>query len=294
MSRSGLRLLIAVLLMLGTCAGGCTSEKKTVRIATKPMTEQFILGEMLRLLIEERTDLRVTLTKGVGGGTANIHPAMVAGQFDMYPEYTGTAWRYVLKLGGVPDMETLTAEYAARYGLRWTGLYGFNNTFALAVRDTVARARGLNSCSELASSSPELVFGAEYDFYERDDGYAALIEVYGFHFKKAVDMDIGLKYPALASGDIDVMTIFTTDGRRSTAPLIMLRDDKGFFPAYRCGTVVREETLRSHPQLEPVLHLLDGLLTDEDMAALNHQVEIGGQDEREVAGTFLRGKGLLP
>ena len=293
MSRAGLRLLAAVLLTLGLCAGGCSDEEKTVRIATKPMTEQFILGEMLRLLVEERTDLRVALTKGVGGGTANIHPAMVAGQFDIYPEYTGTAWRYVLKLDGVPDMETLKTEYASRYGLRWIGLYGFNNTFALAVRDTVARARRLRSCSELAAMSPELVFGAEYDFYERDDGYAALIDVYGFRFKKAVDMDIGLKYPALASGDIDVMTIFTTDGRRSTAPLVMLRDDKGFFPSYHCGTVVREVALRSHPQLEPVLHLLDGLLTDEDMAALNHQVEIGGQDEREVAKAFLRGKGLL-
>lgn len=294
MSRLVVAVLAAAALAVALWTGGCPQGDKTVRIATKPMTEQFILGEMLRQLIENRTDLRVELIKGVGGGTANIHPAMMAGQFDIYPEYTGTAWRYVLKRGDTPDIDRLRAEYVRRYGLRWVGFYGFNNTFALSVRDEVARARNLRACSDLAAAAPDLVFGAEYDFYERDDGYAALIKAYGLRFKKTVDMDIGLKYPALSAGDIDVMTVFTTDGRRADAPLVVLEDDKSFFPSYYCGTVVRDATLRGHPELEQVLPLLNGVLNDADMAALNREVEIAGRGESDVARAFLRQKGLLP
>ena len=135
--RKALSVLLAVLLFAGVFSGCGKKEAGVIRIATKPMTEQFILSEMLAQLIEQDTDLTVEITKGIGGGTTNIHPALLKGDFDLYPEYTGTAWAFVVKREDVPDDDALYAGLQEAYGelgLKWTGLYGFNNTFALAVR----------------------------------------------------------------------------------------------------------------------------------------------------------------
>lgn len=299
-TRSNLRPLraLAIALLCTVCLCACGQSENTVRVATKPMSEQFILGEMLSLLIQHRTDLKVELTKGVGGGTGNIHPALVAGTFDLYPEYTGTAWQYVLKREDRPDAETMYALlrqlYEERFGLRWLGLYGFNNTFSLAARRDLAEQHQLGTFSDLAAAAPDMVFGAEYDFYERNDGFPRLRDAYGLRFKKNLDMDIGLKYQALEAKQIDVMVIFSTDGKLAHAPVTVLTDDKGIFASYYCGTVARLETLKKHPELEGVLRLMDGILTEADMIRLNSEVEIKKRSERDVAGEFLRGKGLLP
>lgn len=278
-------------------ASGLFRSAGTVHIATKPMTEQFILGDMLRLLIEDETDLRVRMTQGVGGGTGNIHPALVKGDFDLYPEYTGTAWSYVLKRTGIPPEERLRDElyrdYRSEYGLEWVGLYGFNNTYGLAVRQTVAERYGLKTYSDLAAAAPDLTFGAEYDFYERDDGYEDLCDTYGLSFGKTVDMDIGLKYQAINSGEIDVMPIFTTDGQLSVSEIAVLRDDKGFFQNYYCGTVVRTSVLEQHPGLRSALLKMDGIVDDAEMARLNYEVEGKKRDSRQVAREYLLQRGLL-
>jgi len=219
---------------------GCSNKIETIKIATKPMTEQFILGEMLALLIEDNTDLNVEITKGIGGGTSNIHPAIVKGDFDLYPEYTGTGWSFVLKEKGIPDDEILynglTEKYENQYNLKWVGLYGFNNTFGLVIRKDIAEKYNIKTYSDLAAYSPELTFGAEYDFYEREDGYESLCSTYGLKFKKATDMDIGLKYEAINSKEIDVINIFTTDGQLAISDIVVLEDDKNFYQTYYCGT----------------------------------------------------------
>lgn len=294
-------LLLTVLLLasLASCGGQepAKTEGGTIKIATKPMTEQFILGEMLTLLIEEHTDLTVEITKGVGGGTSNIHPALIQGDFDLYPEYTGTGWSFVLKEAGIPDDETLyrglTEKYASEYNLKWVGMYGFNNTYGLVVRSEIAEQYDIKTYSDLAKYSKELVFGAEYDFYEREDGFDALAETYGLEFSKTVDLDIGLKYNAINAKEIDVMNIFTTDGQLAISDVVVLEDDKNFYQTYYCGTVVRQETLDQYPELEEVLLMMDNILTDADMARLNYEVEAGGAEEKELAREYLTEKGLL-
>ena len=288
-------LLLTFVLILSLA--GCSGTSDTIKIATKPMTEQFILGEMLVLLIEENTDLKVEITKGVGGGTSNIHPALLKGDFDLYPEYTGTGWSFVLKEEGIPDDETLyrglTERYSSEYNLKWVGLYGFNNTYGLVIRKDLADQYQIKTYSDLAAISKDLVFGAEYDFYEREDGYDALAETYGLTFKNTVDLDIGLKYNAINAKEIDVMNIFTTDGQLATSDVTVLTDDKNFYQTYYCGTVVRMDTLEKYPELEPVLMLMDNIITDAEMAELNNKVEAEGMDERELAKEFLMEKGLL-
>ena len=276
---------------------GCESRKDTIHIATKPMSEQFILGEMLALLIEENSNLHVKITKGVGGGTSNIHPAMVKGDFDLYPAYTGTGWLVILKKDSLLPpgqlFSELQKEYSREYGLKWVAPYGFNNAYSLAVSNEMAKKYNLKTFSDLALYPDLFTFGAEYDFYEINDGYADLCAYYNLKFKKNLDMDIGLKYEAMKSGKIDVINIFTTDGQLSHANLTTLKDDKHFFPSYYCATIVREETLKEHPELERILEKMNGILTDQEMADMNYKVDVEHCTEREVAVEFLKKKGLL-
>lgn len=293
----GVPITAVLLCLLLLCLSlSLVSQPATLHIATKPMTEQYILGEMLDILIEQDTDLQVEITQGVGGGTSNIQPAMESGEFDLYPEYTGTGWNMVLKEEGIYTeelFEELQHKYTEDYHMQWLGMYGFNNTYGLAVRREIAERYDLHTYSDLAAVSGQLVFGAEYDFFEREDGYEALCEAYGLQFKETMDLDIGLKYQALEQEQIDVMVIFTTDGQLSAADAVVLEDDRLFFPSYRCGNVVRTEVLEKYPELEAVLEKMNGVISDSDMAQMNYEVESEGKDPREVAEAFLRERSLL-
>ena len=271
-------------------------KNKTINIATKPMTEGYILGQMLTELIEQDTDLKVNITNGVGGGTSNIHPAIVKGEFDLYPEYTGTSWEAVLKKEASYDeskFDELQKEYKEKYNLEYVNLYGFNNTYGLAVNKDIAEKYNLKTYSDLAKVSNNLIFGAEYDFFEREDGYKELQKVYNMNFKKQIDMDIGLKYQAMKDKKIDVMVIFTTDGQLAISDVVVLEDDKKMYPSYRAGTVVRSEILSEYPELKPVLEKLNNILDDKTMADLNYQVESEGKKPEDVAREYLQEKGLL-
>ena len=273
-----------------------TQQKDTIHIATKPMTEQYILGEMLDILIEQDTDLNVELTQGVGGGTSNIQPAMASGEFDLYPEYTGTGWNMVLKHDSLYTEDLfgeLENEYREGLHMNWVGMYGFNNTYGLVVRREIAEKYNLKTYSDLKSAANSLTFVAEYDFFEREDGYDDLCETYGLTFGKTMDLDIGLKYQAINQKKIDVMVIFTTDGQLSASDVVVLEDDKNFYPSYVCGNVIRTEVLEKYPELETVFEKLNGLITDSDMASMNYSVETENKEPRDVAEDFLRSHNLL-
>ena len=187
----------------------------------------------------------------------------------------------------------LESGYRDSYNMQWIGMYGFNNTYGLAVRREIAEQYNLKTYSDLKSAASSLTFGAEYDFFERDDGYDALCDTYGFKFGKTIDMDIGLKYQAINQGKIDVMVIFTTDGQLSASDVVVLEDDKQFYPSYICGNVIRAEVLEKYPELKTVFEKLDGLITNSDMAEINYSVETENKEPRDVAEDFLRSHSLL-
>ena len=253
---------------------------------------------MLKLLIEENTDHTAEITKGIGGGTSNIHPAMEKGEFDLYPEYTSSGWVMVLKheADEVSDdemLEKLKAEYEEQFDMTWVGLYGFNNTFAVAVRKEAAEEYDLKTTSDMAAVSDKLVFGGNPDYIEREDGFNLLCDTYGLDFKAVRDIDIGLKYEAMEQGDIDVTNGFTTDAQLSRDDIMVLEDDKHLQVNYFCSTVVRKDAMEKYLGLEDALMKMDGILTDQEMAELNYQVEVEGKDEAEVAEAFLKEKGLI-
>lgn len=286
-----------ILVLLLVVLSGCQTEDKKVVIASKPHSEQYILAEMLTQLIETHTDIAVEQKLGIGGGTANIQPGMLAGEIDIYPEYSGTGWLFVLKQELINDPDALYAavseQYKSDFDIVWLDRYGFNNTYALAVSGPIAEEFQLETYTDLVDKSPMLIFGAEYDFYEREDGYPGLEAIYGFDFMDKKELDIGLKYEAIGSGEIDVVNAFSTDGLLKQYDLKVLQDDQNFFPSYQAATLIRQETLDKYPELKDVLNKLAGQISDDEMIELNYKVEKENLDPKEVAKKFLEDKGLI-
>ncbi len=265
-AKKGILFLVTAVMLLGIC--GC-GKKEAIKIASKPMTEQYILTEIIAQMIEAETDYEVEITKGVGGGTTNIHPALVKGEFDLYPEYTRTAWLNVLKREEMEKdddklYEQLLAEYDGM-GLTWTGLYGFSNTYGLAVRQETAEQYGLSTYSDLAAASGELIFGGNPDYIELETGYPRLCSAYGMTFKDTNQMEIALKYEALKNGEVDVINAFTTDAQLAANQLVLLTDDQVFFETFDAGTVVRKDALKDYPELQGILEKLNGMISAEEM-----------------------------
>ena len=293
-AKKGILFLVTAVMLLGIC--GC-GKKEAIKIASKPMTEQYILTEIIAQMIEAETDYEVEITKGVGGGTTNIHPALVKGEFDLYPEYTRTAWLNVLKREEMEKdddklYEQLLAEYDGM-GLTWTGLYGSSNTYGLAVRQETAEQYGLSTYSDLAAASGELIFGGNPDYIELETGYPRLCSAYGMTFKDTNQMEIALKYEALKNGEVDVINAFTTDAQLAANQLVLLTDDQVFFETFDAGTVVRKDALKDYPELQGILEKLNGMISAEEMQRMNYAVEVEGKEDREVAEEFLKEKGLL-
>lgn len=292
------KILVSILtLVMIMSLASCSKTEKKIVIASKPMTEQYILAEMLSQLIEANTDIKVEKKLGIGGGTSNIQPAMLKGEIDIYPEYTGTGWLFVLKKDLINNPNKLyqevKKEYATKYGIKWLGLYGFNDTYALAIKKSTADKLKINTYSDLALKGGSLTFGAEPDFYERDDGYKGLQKTYGLNFKEKRELDIGLKYEALNSDKVDVINAFSTDAMLKKYDLKVLKDDKNFFPSYFGATLVREATLKKYPELENILNKLQGKINNEEMIKMNYEVEKDKQDPKDVATQFLKSKGLI-
>ena len=184
-------------------------------------------------------------------------------------------------------------EYEEKYKLEWMGLLGFNNTFALSMKEETAVKYNIKTFSDLSKLSKQFRFGAEFDFFEREDGYPGLKKLYAFDFKKLTELDINLKYKAIGGNEVDIINSFSTDSLIKKYKLITLKDDKNFFPAYDAGFVARKEILNKYPELIPLINKLNGLINDNTMIGLNYQVEVENQDPQTVARKFLEEKGLI-
>lgn len=286
-----------VLLVLILLVPGCGHRADTVVIGGKKFSEQSILGEMYAALIEKHTQLRVERRFWLGG-TQVVHQAILRGDIDMYPEYTGTAYQVVLKQSGLNDpkrvFEAVRRAYAKQFHLRWLDPIGFNNTYALTMRRDDAERLNLRTISDLSERSDRLVAGLDPEFLERPDGWPGLTKAYDLRLtSKPRQMDPGLVYRAVANGDVDVVDTYSTDGRIPAFKLVILEDDKRFFPPYYAAPVVREDVLKAHPELTKVLNMLAGKVSEAEMQRLNYEVDQQEKRPEDVARRFLREKGLL-
>jgi len=268
-----------------------------IRIGCKPVPEQMILQEILAQLIEAKTDLTVERMEATAGGTSNIQVAMENGEMDLYPEYTGTGWLLVLKNEENDDadyvFDQLNKQYNEKFNMSWISLYGFENTYTLAVRPETAEQYNLKKISDLAAVSNELIFGANFDYFERDDGYNALCQAYGLTFQDTAEVDQGLKYQTLAEKNCDVINAYTTDSQIADYGLVTLADDQHFFADYRCSTVIRNEVLEAHPELQETLKCMNGLISADEMMQMNYELNTNHKLEKDIAADFLQSKGIL-
>ena len=277
-------------------AGGATG---TIQIGSKDFTEEFIVAEIYAQLLE---NAGFTVERKLNlGGTPIAHAAIVAGDIDLYPEYTSTGLLEVLQQDPIKDaeeiVETVRKGYEEQYQLTWLEPSPFNDSNTFAVTQEIAEQHSLTTFSDLFAKASELRLGGPAEFPERGDT-KNLEQVYGTQisqFKEFKQLGTGsLRYDALQNGEVDVIVAFGTDGRIKGDNLVVLQDDKGAYPIYQIAPVVRQDTLEEFPQIADILNKVAPLLTDDVMSGLNFQVD--GPDKKEpadVARTFLEEQGLL-
>ena len=272
-----------------------TAEEKIV-IGSKNFNEQLILGNMYADLIENKTDIQVERKLNLGGSQVAFS-ALKTGDIDMYVEYTGTGLVNILNQPPQSDPEMVynivQKEFKQKYGFDLLKPIGFNNTYALAVRQDTAKEYGLKTISDLSKVSNELTMGPTIEFSTREDGLLGLSKDYNLKFKDVKAIDGGLRYTALDNHKSDVIDAFSTDGLLEEFHLKVLKDDKNFFPPYYAVPMLKEETLKEHPELKKVINILAGKLTDEKMRELNYKVDSLKQSPAKVAKEFLETEGLL-
>lgn len=275
----------ALLWMLGCCGNS------GITVGSKNFTEQLVLGELLAQLLENEglgpVDRRFYLA-----GTYICQQAILAGRIDMYVEYTGTALAAVLKEKPASNpeqvFETVKSEYARRFGLVVMPPLGFDNSFAIVMRGSDARQAGVRTLSDLARIAPQLRMGVGYEFMERPDGYKGLVSTYGLKFAEPPRvMDLGLLYRALESHQVDVAVGSNTDGLIAALGLVVLEDDKHYFPPYQAVPIVRRETLEKYPQLRQIFLRLKGRISADDMRRLNYAVDGEKKDATAVVREFI-------
>jgi osmoprotectant transport system permease protein len=265
-----------------------TVTQAPVVVASKPFGESYLLAEMFAQLLESR-GIRVERRAGLGA-TEILFGALRTNAIDVYPEYTGTG--LVAILHDTASRQNVFRHVSRRfmelYGIRWLPPLGFENTYAIAVRrETAARYR-LATLTDLARASPQLVGGFTADFIGRPDGLAGLSPAYGMHFRAVRPLSPALKYRALASGGVDVIDGYSTDGLLARYNLVTLVDDRGFFPPYDAAAVVSPRLASGRPDAIAALSALSGRLDVTLMRTLNKRLEVDRQDVATVARDALR------
>ena len=261
-------------------------------MGSKNFTESDLLGEIVAQQIERRAGLPVERRFHLGG-TFVCHQAITAGQIDLYVEYTGTAYTAVLKHVpvAVPDSvyRSVVRDYLQRFGLVWGKPLGFNNTFAISVRRRDAARYGLRRISDLARPAPRWKAGFGYEFLERADGFRGLAATYGLRFASPpIAMDLGLTYRALAQGKVDVIAGNSTDGQIQALDLVVLEDDRHYFPPYEAAPVIRQAALARHPGVGAALEELAGRISDSEMRRLNARADVAHEDIATIARDWLK------
>src|ERR1700756_1052673 len=289
-----------VLILIATAfALSCSpSHNDRIVVGSKNFTESFLLGEIVAQQIEAHTTLKVE-RRFYLAGTYICQQAILAGRIDAYPEYTGTALTAILKqpASGAREevYQRVKSEYERRFGLTLGPAFGFNDTFAMEIRGEDARRLNIKTLSQAAAYAPQWRAGFGYEFMERPDGYPGLATAYGLHFAEQPRiMDLGLLARALQSHQIDFAGGNATDGLIPALDLFALEDDRHYFPPYEAAPVIREQTLRQHPEIAPALAALANTISDFEMQQMNYAVDGQHRDTQDVVRDFLKAKRLVP
>jgi len=276
---SGSCLFFAAMLAASFAASG----EEPMRIGSKRFTESYVLGEIFVQSIE-RAGAKAVHRPGLGN-TAILHEALARGAIDAYPEYTGTIAREILKSDRDLDIASINRELA-KSGLAASMPLGFSNSYALGMREAVARDRAITSLSEL-SRHLDIRLGLSHEFLGRKDGWPGLKARYEMRQPDPRGLDHGLAYEALAAGEVDVIDIYTTDAKIERSGILVLEDDRAFFPRYDAVILHRADAKRRFPKAFAALAKLENRIDERTMIRLNARAEIDRVDFAATAAEFL-------
>ncbi len=286
------RRLFFPLLVAALLAGCGAPSKPKLVIGSKNFTEQTILGELLAQHFEARLGVTVERRPHLGG-TIIAHQAVQSGEIDLYVEYTGTALTAVLKEKPSEKPGEVLARvrtgYAQKFGLEVGAPLGFDNTFAIVVRAADARQHNLRTISDLMRSGKKWRAGFGYEFKDRPDGYTGLVETYQLKFAEAPRfMELGLLYRALQENQVDVVAGSATDGVIAALGMVVLEDDRRYFPPYEAVPIVHRKAFERFPGLRAALDSLAGKISAEEMRRLNYAADGEKRDTAQIVREFLR------
>ena len=268
----------------------------TGTIGAKDFSEQYILGNMVSILLNENgasTDYSTIV------GSANVRTALEADEFLGYWEYTGTSWlaynEQSAPVAGVQAQYDAVKELDAAKGIAWLNGANVNNTYAFAIRSEKAAELGVTKLSEIAAlPAEEQTFCIESEFASRPDGWEGVKAAYGLANATTVTLDTGAIYQVTDEGkECNFGEVFATDGRIAGFDLLVMQDDKEFFPVYQIGFTLKQSTLDAYPAIADIINELTALLTDQVMQGLNAKADIDGEDPAKIAEDFLRENGLI-
>ncbi|MFD1317510.1 osmoprotectant ABC transporter substrate-binding protein [Loigolactobacillus zhaoyuanensis] len=291
--------LTLLFLSLVTVLSGCgfpglsSSSKDTVKIAAQNTTEQQIMAAVIQQMIEHYSDLNTAVISNLGSGTVSFQ-AQKRGDADLTAiRYNGTDMQTILNESGETDPakvdQIVRKEFKDKYHMTYFPSYGFADTYQFMVTQKFAKEHNLNTVSDLKEVAPSMKVGIDQIWMNRKgDGYDDFQKQYGFSFGRVYPMQIGLVYNALASGKMDAVLGYSTDGRIGSYNLKLLKDDLHYFPPYEASVVVNDSALKRHPQLKGILRRLDGKFPLKTMQKLNYQVDNNLQEPAVVARNFLK------
>ena len=272
------------------------NNEKTITVSGKDFTEQNILCEMVSDYIEYNTDISVNRKCNLGGAQV-VFSAIQRGDIDLYIDYLGTDYTDILKYSPISDVDkvyqTVKSEFNSKYNLSVLKQMNFNNTYALAVRQDTALKYNLKTISDIVPYARELKISPTLEFVNREDGLAGLNKTYGLNFADVIAIDGSPRYTALMNDNSQVIDAFTTDGLLRKFGLVVLEDDKNFFPPYYAVPVIRNEVLDEYPELENLLNKLGSYLTNDSVQELNYEVDELGKNPEVVANEFLKENNLI-
>lgn len=288
--------ILIMTIMIFVACGKKEAEVETIKIGHKNYTEARVLGQLFAVMIENHTDYKVDVKEL--GGTKIAFEALKSGDIDLYPEYSGTVYSAVFNESGLKDPDKVHKlvkdRLKAENNLDYLGPLGYNNTYTLAVTSETAKKYNLKTFSDIAKVSNKLVIGATMEFLEREDGMLGLKKTYsGMEFKEEKGLDGGLRYTAIKDGKIDVTDAFSTDGKLIAHKLVILEDDKNFFPPYYVAPLLNGEFAKAHPDVIEAIGKLSGQINETEMQNMNYRAAEEGMPARVIAEEFLKKKGLL-
>ena len=268
----------------------------TIRVAAQDVNEMVILANMAQIMIQEKTPYDATVNTSFNGSSV-LHQAMESNEIDVYPTWTGTQLTGILRYEGPQMSAEDTWQYVKdgfeeQFGYTWSEPLGFNNTYIMVVRAETAQEYGLEVASDLAPYAPDWTLAGDENFDIRPDAYSGWSEHYGIEFKEVLPMQYGLIYRAIDAGEVDVAAAYSTDSRIARLGLVMLPDDKEFFPAYNGAYVIADEIVADYSDVIDTLNSLGGAISTEEMSALNARYD-DGEEPDAIAREWLTDNGYL-